>query len=105
MYLFGQVCGVLFLKFGVLWFLFFVTIEADKVWSNGKDIMVNSYMNENNKITENKKYEMYCVFGFVPKNIRLNEYDEVYNLDYRIMINHNPTIYYKLDITRWKAWK
>ena len=86
-------------KYDPEWFKMW-TIEADKVWSNGKDMMVNSYMNENNKITENKKYEMYCVFGFVPKNIRLKEFDEVYNLNYKILINHNPIIYYKLDITR-----
>ena len=88
-------------KYDSEWFKMW-TIEADKVWSNGKDMMINSCLNENNKITENGIYEMYCVFGFIPRNILLNEYDEAYNLKYRVMINHNPIIFYKLDITEEK---
>ena len=82
-------------KYDAEWFKIW-TIEADKIWSNGRDMIVNSFMNSNNKITENKEYQMYCVFGFTPQNIQLEKYDDVHNLDFRIMINHNPIIYYKL---------
>lgn len=82
-------------KYDAEWFKLW-TIEADKIWSNGRDMIVNSFMNSNNKITENKEYQMYCVFGFTPQNIQLEKYDDVHNLDFRIMINHNPIIYYKL---------
>ena len=50
------------------------------------------------KITKNGTYEMYCAYNLRINNMSIDTFDELYKLNYKVLINQNPIVYYKLDI-------
>ena len=73
-------------------------IEADNGWSNGEDMLLSAFLNNNIKIVENGIYELYCVYNMGINSMSIGTFDELYKLNYKVLINQNPIVYYKLDI-------
>ena len=73
-------------------------IEADNGWSNGEDMLLSAFLNNNIKIVENGIYELYCVYNMGIDSMSIDTFDELYKLNYKVLINQNPIVYYKLDI-------
>ena len=73
-------------------------IEADNGWSNGEDMLLSAFLNNNIKIVENGIYELYCVYNMGIDSMSIGTFDKLYKLNYKVLINQNPIVYYKLDI-------
>lgn len=75
------------------------SLETDNGWRNGKDMILNANLNNANlKITKNGTYEMYCAYNLRINNMSIDTFDELYKLNYKVLINQNPIVYYKLEI-------
>ena len=85
-------------KYDAEWFKMW-SLETDNGWRNGKDMILNANLNNANlKITKNGTYEMYCAYNLRINNMSIDTFDELYKLNYKVLINQNPIVYYKLDI-------
>ena len=83
-------------KYDAEWFKMW-SIEADNGWRNGKSMYINAYLNNGVKITEIGRYELCCEYNMNVGNMSLKTFDELYKIKYRVMINQNPIVYYKLE--------
>lgn len=85
-------------KYDAEWFKMW-SLETDNGWRNGKDMILNANLNNANlKITKNGTYEMYCAYNLRINNMSIDTFDELYKLNYKVLINQNPIVYYKLEI-------
>ena len=85
-------------KYDAEWFKMW-SLETDNGWRNGKDMILNANLNNANlNITKNGTYEMYCAYNLRINNMSIDTFDELYKLNYKVLINQNPIVYYKLDI-------
>lgn len=51
-------------------------IEADNGWSNGQDMLLSAFLNNNIKIVENGIYELYCVYNMGINSMSIGTFDE-----------------------------
>lgn len=89
-------------KYDAEWFKMW-SLETDNGWRNGKDMILNANLNNANlKITKNGTYEMYCAYNLRINNMSIDTFDELYKLNYKVLINQNPIVYYKLEgLSNW----